>query len=148
MVGYWRRNCPNCSAQYEVERKARFAPTVLPCFRKCDREYGAWATKVLRLCEDAKTAQLTRTVALIRLKGYLGNGDDKPFANEWAERLAAWLLRTRPYREILGHGTLGSKLQPKELEQALIDFYAWFHSIDGAETSHACDAPLTLPNIN
>ena len=25
-VGYFRRNCPECGVQYELDRKARFAP--------------------------------------------------------------------------------------------------------------------------
>ena len=65
-VGFFRRNCPSCGPQYELDRRARFAPTILPRFKEFPRAFGTWATKLLRLAAHPKTHELTRTVGMVR----------------------------------------------------------------------------------
>eukprot|EP00614_Pseudopedinella_elastica_P032360 CAMPEP_0172643308 /NCGR_PEP_ID=MMETSP1068-20121228/236375_1 /TAXON_ID=35684 /ORGANISM="Pseudopedinella elastica, Strain CCMP716" /LENGTH=223 /DNA_ID=CAMNT_0013457327 /DNA_START=155 /DNA_END=822 /DNA_ORIENTATION=- len=139
LVGFWRRNCPNCSVAIERDREARRAPAVMPRFVKLERDFGVWATQFVRfLCVDKDTGYLTRQVGFFRIAKHvereskrldlLREGGDKTAEDRFGPRLPGWIERSDPWGELLRGGTKGpGKLSPELLQDALVSYRTYFY---------------------
>lgn len=122
-VGYFRSNCPTCSATVKLKRDRRRQPKILPAFMsKYSREYGMWATKIMNLTRDLKTNELTRALGMSRFRRFMEDtyGDEE---DKFTDRFEVWLLRSDIYGLKLEES---GKLEPCDLEASLHDFHKYY----------------------